>query len=234
MRGRHRACDGGCVVVLRINLLPPEILDRRKYEKWFPWVFLTGLIVLGVVIVVWLILIFMVNAKQGQLQQTQESVQSLKASADAYAVFEQRELTMKERAKVVDKALASRINIGEVANEVSLVLPSEVWIDNLAIGEGTVGMTMRGYTPSGPDQDPNEGFSSVAATMVRLNELPTVSDIWLQSAAKSQFSAFALTGSAVASAVPVVQFGVTGKVASPPAASVLDSYSPAPPSTSGK
>ena len=32
--------------MLRINLLPPEILERRKYERFYPWVVLVGVLVL--------------------------------------------------------------------------------------------------------------------------------------------------------------------------------------------
>jgi Tfp pilus assembly protein PilN len=203
--------------MVRINLLPREVLERRRYEKWYGYALIVFAILLFVILLVYGYFWFSGAQKNGDLQLLQEQSQKLQAQADAFGIFEQKEQDLVKRQAVVTSALAGRINVGRVAEEVSLVLPDEAWLQTMGISQ-TDGLTLAAYTPYSSSHSMDVSYKSVAKTLVRLNELEDVSDVWLTNAANAEFSGFIPVAGQTVVPAPVVTFSVKGKV-TPPAAS---------------
>lgn len=211
--------------MFKINLLPKEVLERRRYEDWYPRVFLIAAIALLVVIALYALFAFQANSMRGELQSTRDNSEGYRKSAEKLSIFEKKETQLQEREVVAQAALAGRVNVGEVANDISLVLPDEVWLESLTINEET-GLILAGNTPRSAGQSTDVAYKSVAKTLVRLSELPGLYDVWLDSAANAQWSKWAITtDAAVAGAtgaadlnVNVVTFEASGKVVLPPGA----------------
>lgn len=194
--------------MVRINLLPSEIIERRRYERFFPYVFIAAGVLIGVIVLTWAAMQFFVNERTQTLQQTKESTQQLTEQAAALEVFDKRELELAARQEASEQALIGRVNIGRVAEELSLVLPAEVWLENIVINEAS-GITLTGNTPYVGKQTMDEGYKSVAATLVRINGITAVYDVWLLNASEVVYSNF--EGSTDASA-PVVTFDSNAKI----------------------
>lgn len=201
--------------MMRINLLPPEVLERRRYEKWYGYVFIGFAILLAVVLVVYGFLWLSGAQKNADLQLLQEQTQKLQAQADAFAVFEQKQQDLVKRQTVATAALAGRVNMGRVAEEVSLVLPDEVWLQQMQIAQ-VEGLVLTGYTPYSSSHSMDVSYKSVAKTLVRLNELDDVSDVWLTNATNADFGGFATAAGQTAVPAPVVGFSISGKVSATP------------------
>ncbi len=169
--------------MIRINLLPKEIQERRRYEGYFIWVYITAAVIVFLIVGVWVILGFGVQAKNRDLQSRQELAGQLRAEADAYSVFENKQAALSSRQAIVQQALADRINWAKVSNEMSLVLPSDVWATAVAADQVT-GLDLTLLARDVGDA-PDVGQKSVARTMVRLNDLDTLQDVWLRSTVKS-------------------------------------------------
>lgn len=201
--------------MVRINLLPPEIIEKRRYERFLPYIFVAAAILIGAIVVVWGMMQFFVSQKTASLQQTQESTRELTEQAQALAVFDQREAEAVARQKAAQDALAGRVNVGRLAEELSLVLPEEVWLDTLLISEST-GIQMKGNTPAPDEQTMDEGYKSVAATLVRVNSLEQAFDVWLNSASLATFNALQPRADySSETSIPVVSFESTAKVLRP-------------------
>ena len=206
--------------MLRINLLPKEVIERRRYEGWYRWVVILGIGLTLIIVSVYLLLVFVVSSKTGELQSIQESSAQQRTLADQLSIFENQEQQFQARQKVAQTALSGVVNVGRVAADVSLVLPDEVWLDSLTIDEKT-GMTFSAQTPRTASESDDVAYKSVAKTLVRLNELPELSDVWLNTAANGQWSSWAPNAdSQVAAPLPVnvVTFQGTTKVSAPLAA----------------
>jgi len=217
--------------MLRINLLPKEVLEKRRYEKWYQWVFIGfgGLILF--VLLVYAYLLLSAQAKSGDLQALKEQKAKYQAQADAFAIFEKKEDDLAKREQIAQTALANRVNAGKIANEISLVLPDEVWLSTMGISE-VDGLTMSANTPQSASESMDIGYKSVAKTLVVLNELPDLADVWLASAANSTFSGFAQQNGQTANPTNIVLFQASAKVVQPaaPVAAPTGSSVPAPPS----
>lgn len=199
--------------MLRINLLPREVLERRRYERWYPLAFLVFGVLLVLILIVYAYLLMSGAQRNADLQLLQEQTQKTQAQAQAFGVFEQKEQELATRQATGVAALKGRLNMGRLAEEVSLVLPDEVWLQTVAIDQ-TTGLTLTGHTPWSPGHTMDTSYKSVAKTLVRINELSDVSDVWLTNAADAQFSTFVPPGGTPA---PTVLFSIEGAVKPPPA-----------------
>jgi len=199
---------------LRINLLPPELLEARRWDKWYRYVFIGffALLVLLLLIGAWVWLSVQIRVET--LQGLQQQAQEFSVQAQAFSVFEKRQEELVAQRAVVQTALAGRISAGRLADEVSLVLPDETWLEVLSIGEES-GLTVAGFTPLSSSQSTNIGYKSVAATMVRLASLPDLSDVWLSTATSTEYSDWQVEDDQTAptTSQPVVKFAIAGKVA---------------------
>jgi Tfp pilus assembly protein PilN len=201
--------------MLRINLLPREVLDRHRYEGWYRYVFIVSIGSILIVLVCAVALFLAVNSKNDELQFAQEMEKQYTEQGKAFDVFEKKEIELDGRQALVQHVLADRMNLGKVAEEVSLVLPDEVWLDSMTIGE-TDGLTFVANTPRSGSQSTNISYKSVAKTLVRLNQLPDVTDVWLTSASNNTWGSWD-AATEVDTTTPVVKFATSAKVINAPA-----------------
>ncbi len=195
--------------MVRINLLPPEIIERRKYERFYPYIFITAGILLAVVLVVWGIAQYYSISRQSELQQIQNSTAKIRAQADSFAVFEKQRQELEDRKSVADQALADRVNMSGLAYDISLILPDEAWLGSLLCNE-KAGVTLAGFTPDTDSEGISEGYKSVAAMLVRLSALDQLVDVWLTNASSQRFDDFQPLSTE--SSTTVVGFDVTARI----------------------
>ena len=215
--------------MVRVNLLPREVLDRRKYEQWYRYVFIGVVGLALIVLFAYAALYLMVQQKNEDLQVLREETTQYQAQADAFGVFEIKEQELVAREQIATTALSNRLNMGRLAEEVSLVLPDEVWLNNIVIGEET-GLALTGNTPRSASESVDVAYKSIAKLLVRLNELGSLYDVWLVTAKNSEWSgwAAAAAGTSAALPAPVVGFQATGKVMRPDQSSTSATVVPVP------
>lgn len=201
--------------MVRINLLPAEIVERRKYERFYPYVFIAAAILFAVVVIAWLGLQFLVSQRVDSLQQTEETVIQLQEQAAAYAIFQQQDEALKERQAVASKALEARVDMGTLMEEISLVLPEQVWLEGMKLDEAA-GATLIANAPNDGSNKMGNGYKLAAATLVRLNSLKVLYDVWMDLAANTAYEKYqgedAVTTGASS---PVVKFTPTAKISLP-------------------
>jgi hypothetical protein len=193
-------------------------------------VFIAGAVLLAIVLLTWLVLQFFVAQRSDQLQQTEEAVTSLEQQARALAIFEEQRQALEQRQQVATTALDGRIDMGKVLEEISLVLPEPLWLDELTLNQDT-GMVASGYTPDSADAKLDESYKSIAAGLVRVNGLDDLYDVWLTTADSDLYADF--QGDEAGGENKVVVFESSAKI-SRPSTGTAESAVPAPPSTAGQ
>ena len=187
---------------MRINLLPREILEQRRAEKRAGWVAVGGLAVVVVLAAVWLYADFGLNEKQNELASIEQQTQAIQAQADQLAVFEMRASELEERRQIARSALAGRLDTARLLEEVSLVLPTDLWVETMLLDE-VAGLSVTGYAVDSTEDTPYVGHKAIARGLVRLADLDTLSDVWLTNSTKTLFEEQA-----------VIQFSITAKASS--------------------
>ncbi|MRS13151.1 MAG: hypothetical protein EG823_08830 [Actinobacteria bacterium] len=189
--------------MMRINLLPPEILDRRKAEKRIGWVVLAAIGVAVILVGVWAFAFLNLRGQEDELAAIQQQVQTTNAQAAQLAIFEERAAELESRRVTAAQALDGRRSWAKLFNELSLVLPSDVWIQTLSADQAT-GLQIAGYAVDVANDSPDAGHKAIAKMLVRLADLDQLRNVWLSSSTKSDFEE-----------QPAIQFAVSAEVVDP-------------------
>lgn len=190
--------------MMRVNLLPKETLERRKAEKRIGWVAVGALGLAVVLAGVWVFATLRTQAREDELASIQQQVSSTQAAADQLAIFETRAGELDARRATVQQALSSRVAWARLFDELSLVLPSDAWVQTVAATEDE-GMQLAGYVIDVPADNPDSGHSTIAKILVRFADLEQLSDVWLTSSAKDEYGE-----------QPAIAFTVTSQIAAEP------------------
>jgi Tfp pilus assembly protein PilN len=135
---------------------------------------------------VWAFAQLRLQSKQDELAAIEQQVQSTTALAEQLSVFEQRAAELEARRATANRALAARRDWGKLFNELSLVLPADIWLQTLTTNEES-GLDMAGYALDSPTDVPDNGHKSMAKMLIRLADLEQLSDVWLTDSVKTQF-----------------------------------------------
>lgn len=169
--------------MVRINLIPKEILEKRRYERRFVYVYLAGALLAVVMAGVWAYLGYGIQQRDEDLQSRKSLAANLLAQADAYAVFEEKQADLSARQATAQQALAGRVNWAKLSNEISLVLPADVWARGIKANQDSgIELTLAALDSV---DSPDMGQKAVARAMVRLNDLASLTDVWLKTSKKT-------------------------------------------------
>jgi Tfp pilus assembly protein PilN len=190
--------------MMRVNLLPPEILERRSAEKRIGWVALGALALAVALAAVWGFASLRVQSREDDLAAIQQQVSTTQVAADQLAIFETRAAELDARRATAQEALAARVAWARLFDEMSLILPSDAWLQTIAATEDE-GMQLAGYVVDAPSDNPDSGHSTIAKILVRLADLEQLRDVWLTSSTKDEFEE-----------QPAIAFTVTSQVSAEP------------------
>jgi Tfp pilus assembly protein PilN len=171
--------------VIRINLIPPEILQARKDEQLWKWVWLFGGVAALLVAMFWSFMFLQVATTTTEVASLQQDAQNLQAQTSRFAIFQQKEADLSARKSAVTAALAGRVDWARLLNEMGLVLPTDVYLTTFTGSDGGAAsdsiVTIAGEAIDEPDDSPDNGYKSVAKMLVRLTELEQLEAVWLSS-----------------------------------------------------
>ena len=205
----------------RINLLPPEITQKRKDEGHWTWVIAAIIGVFVVVAIVYLGVMIQGITKQADVAAVQQQADAQAGQVQRFSIFQTKQEDMLRRQNVVKAALIGRVDWGEVLYETSLVMPADMYLTRF-LGEGadtsaTPSATYEGQSANIIDVGTNSGYDSVAKLLVRLTDLPDVNNVWLTTADKQ--APTTPTGPTSPTAVPsanaFIKWTITAKVSPP-------------------
>ena len=178
--------------MIRIYLIPPEILQARRDESRWKSVWLGGGIATLVVVLFWAVLFLQVGTATTEVASIQQDAASLTAQTSRFDVFKQKEADLRVRQDAVDSATAGAIDWDKLLTELGLVLPNDVYlttftgVDNAASGvTGNSVITLAGQARFDPEESPALGYKSIAKMLVRLTEMKQLDNVWLTSATKN-------------------------------------------------
>lgn len=200
--------------MVQINLLPPEIIERRKYDRYYPYIFIVAGILVAIIAIVWVTMQLVVSQQTQVLQQTKESTAQLNAQAQSLAIFEEQRGELEARQELADEALAERVDMGGLAEDVSLVMPEEIFATRLKCGEAS-GMELDAHSPISGVPNVRSGYKSIAACLVRLSSLDNLKDVWLTSAEVKDYNTFQPSARTSDASGTVLTFFTTGKIVPP-------------------
>jgi Tfp pilus assembly protein PilN len=171
--------------VIRINLIPPEILATRRDERRWKWVWLTGGLFAVVIALVWAVVYLQVATATKDVASIQQEAAAVQAQTSRFDVFQRKEAELRVRKDAVAAAVAGRIDWAQMLFELGLVLPSDVYLTTFTgVDNGATDsvVTLAGQAIYNPKKAPAIGYKSIAKMLVRLTEMKQLGSVWLTSA----------------------------------------------------
>lgn len=161
--------------MIRINLIPPEISQRKKAKKravYLLGVFLGSIVIVLLVYLITSWYVFQANSSLIKIQESNQKVQNIVSGFKSYEDI-QNEVTKREN--IVNEISKNQILWSHVLNEFSMLAPVDVWLSYLE-ASSQEGMLVKGYTFQHP---------STANLMIKLSEIKQGEKVNLQYSQKT-------------------------------------------------
>ncbi|MEO7803561.1 MAG: hypothetical protein ABIS18_03770 [Actinomycetota bacterium] len=173
----------------RINLVPPEVLERRRQRTQTMMLGVYGGVFLIVLFGIWLIRQGTLHNEQDRLAVAQAEVAALEIKVAALQEFAILEETVKQKRLILATAMANDIAWSRLLIELSMTIPGDSWLTSFnGVAEGAapgaapvVGAPARlgSLTFVAVTID---NFKGVAKWLTRLQEMKSLQTIWIPTA----------------------------------------------------
>ncbi len=178
---------------MRINLLPPEVFERQRARRRTVAVSAIGFIVLAALGAFYVLQIFRLGEVEDDIQTQEARNGELQVQLDGLQDVAQLEADIATTRGLLESLLADRVIWSGVLRDVSLVIPSEAWLEGLTgtagAPAGTTAETGAPATTGLVGQIQFNGFAfehrDVALWLTRLEDVRGFLNPWLNSSTKT-------------------------------------------------
>jgi Tfp pilus assembly protein PilN len=147
----------GVAAMPRVNLMPPEIADAERFRRL--QLAMGGAVVLAAVVVGALYMHAKsgISAAQQQVNTAQSQNAALQTKLNSLSAVKTTFAEVQTRQQLLQQAMGQEIRWSYMLNDLSLRIPSNVWLTGMQATESTVGVGATGATastvPGGPVSD---------------------------------------------------------------------------------
>ena len=173
-------------MIRRINLIPPS--ERLRTQTDFG---MLGLVVLAVVVVAGIALSYVffngtLTDRKRELEQVQAQTAQVRSQLAALAQYETLGNQRRDAEEVIQHIYAGRTLLSQTLGDLSLVIPKEVWLQQLSLTSPPVPLFEGGTPATAPSKtaEVDQGsftiagttytFDDVATLLVRLEQMPSL------------------------------------------------------------
>lgn len=162
----------------KINLLPQNILDQRRFELWYPWIISTVIVLLLITGIIAAILGIGVIGQAADHDKTQDEIEITKMQAAELKKYEEDNDFLKARQKIVESALQDRLDAYLLSVALTKSLPGPVSIERLAFDAET-GLIIQGVVEDKTGNPTTHDWKAVASTIDALESASIIRNTWL-------------------------------------------------------
>ena len=193
--------------MIRINLIPPEILQNRKDERRWKWLALAGGVIAAVLVMFWAFMALQVTASTAEVDSVVQRATQLETQAQTFQVFQRTEADLSVRKSAVAAAKTGAVDWARMLYELGLVLPKDLYLPAFTGTDAGTGansvVSLTGQAVDKVSDSPDNGYKSVAKMLVRLADLDQLDSVWL-----SNTSVTAASGTAA----PTIGWTVSARI----------------------
>lgn len=112
----------------RINLLPPDLAQRRRIRQLGAAIGAAGLALVAVLALVYVVQEVRLRGERGRLEQQQDRNAEIQAEIAALQEFGALEQQLQRRIALIQDLTADEVRWSVVLADISLVIPPDVWL----------------------------------------------------------------------------------------------------------
>jgi Tfp pilus assembly protein PilN len=149
----------------RINLLPPEIIRKRKAAKR-NFYLVSGFVVFMVfMVLIYFVLLVQVRFAESDLQAVKQERELIRSTIFQYKIYEDRQDEFNKLETKSEKAKVGFVRWSNLLNKMTLLMPSQVFFQSLKGDETGMSAEIK-----------STDFIGVASTIIQLNNIEEFSD----------------------------------------------------------
>lgn len=138
------------MMMRQINLLPSDIAERRRARQITLMLGAAGLALVAVLVLVFIIQAARLSGERGNLAEQERTNDRLQRQVTQLQGFAQLQTTLRTKEQLLGQLTANEVRWSLLLNNISLVIPSDVWLTNLSGSVQAVTGPTPTPTPTGP------------------------------------------------------------------------------------
>jgi Tfp pilus assembly protein PilN len=177
----------------RIDLIPPELVEKHQARRIISLMTVGAGVLFVVLLAIYLLTtgqIILANNRVDKIKAQNTQVQAYIAKLKPY---EDRKKVLDDRQKIVDTITADQVMWSSVLNDISMVVPNDVWLKSIKIdiapilAAKTQAAGASNKAPAAPITIVGDAFdhAAVARWLVHLGEISQFRDVWLDYATET-------------------------------------------------
>lgn len=171
----------------RVNLLPPEIEEQRRFRRVQGGLGLVVLAAVAAVAALYVLAASEVGRAEAELATTQAEAAQLQTEADKYADVPRVYAQVDAKETQVSQAMSQEVRWSYYLNDLSLSIPSEVWVTDMTMTQAVdqPAASAAGAAPAVPGSEFSEtGIGQVTFTGMAFSHDDVAA--WLESLAQQE------------------------------------------------
>lgn len=210
----------------RIDLIPPEVVEKHKSRRIIALMFMVFLVVFGVSLVVYLITLTQTIMASNRVDIIKKENVKVQSYTEKLSPYQERKKALDERTKIIETMNENQVLWSSILNDISMVVPNDIWLKDVKMNLTEI-ITAQKAAGAASKSEPKPpitiigyafNHAAVARWLVHLNEINQFRGVWLDYAteqtltpASTTSGTSSTTGGSSASAQPVkvIEFQTT-------------------------
>jgi Tfp pilus assembly protein PilN len=173
--------------VSQVNLLPPDILQRQRYQRLTSLVIGVGVIVLLLVAGLYAIQVGRISAVNGDIDRQNASNAGVTKQIQPLLQWAQLQAEAQQKEKLLDAAYAGEISMSGVLQDLSRVIPSDAFLTGFSVQvnpPGTEETSGGGFVGSMTASGRAASVESLSSWLTRLESVKGWDNPWVTTISK--------------------------------------------------
>lgn len=167
-----------------INLLPKEVIDKRKAEERLAYALLVAVAVGAFLFAVFALNVVRISASERSIKRLEKENANYAVAIDEIRGFQDKQVQVEQREKLIESVSPLTFSWSKFLNDVSLIIPNDVWLTQLNSDNGVISFEGKAFQESTGTTD--IGHKLVAKWLVHLGQLDQLTDVWLTTSQKEE------------------------------------------------
>jgi len=116
----------------QINLLPPEIAQRRRAREITLMIGAAGLALVGLLVLILLVQTARVAGERGKLRDVQNQNAALQSRVNELEFVAQNQAELANKQKLLETLTQNEVRWSVILNDISIRIPSDVWLTSFS------------------------------------------------------------------------------------------------------
>jgi len=130
----------------QINLLPPEIAQRRRVREITLLIGAAGLVLVALLVIVFIVQTARLAGERGKLASVKRQNAALQVRVNQLQSFAQDQATLQNKKRLLATLTQNEVRWSVLLSDISIKIPSDVWLTSLT-GSVQVASTAPGQAP---------------------------------------------------------------------------------------